>query len=74
LIPFPYVYNSIKILTILGGLNSPNAPRPIPSGIRLRRTNHLLQANLDIRTILELLGRSDVRTTMIYIHTITSRT
>jgi site-specific recombinase XerD len=36
--------------------------------------SHLLQANYDIRTIHELLGHSDVRTTMIYTHTIKSRT
>jgi len=36
--------------------------------------SHLLQANYDIRTIQELLGHSDVRTTMIYKHTIKSQT
>ncbi|MCP4297077.1 MAG: tyrosine-type recombinase/integrase, partial [Proteobacteria bacterium] len=36
--------------------------------------SHLLQANYDIRTIQEMLGHSDVRTTMIYTHTIKSRT
>ncbi|MFW6115371.1 MAG: tyrosine-type recombinase/integrase, partial [Thermodesulfobacteriota bacterium] len=36
--------------------------------------SHLLQRNYDIRTIQELLGHSDVRTTMIYTHTIKSRT
>lgn len=36
--------------------------------------SHLLQPNYDIRTIQELLGHSDVRTTMIYTHTIRSRT
>ncbi|MBV6518905.1 MAG: integron integrase [Candidatus Brocadia sp. AMX3] len=35
---------------------------------------HLLQANYDIRTIQEMLGHRDVRTTMIYTHTIKSQT
>jgi integron integrase len=36
--------------------------------------SHVLQANDDIRTIQELLGHSDVRTTMIYTHTVKSVT
>ena len=36
--------------------------------------SHLLQANIDIRTIQELLGHSDLKTTMIYTHTMKSVT
>lgn len=36
--------------------------------------SHLLRTNYDIRTIQQLLGHSDLRTTMIYTHTVRSRT
>jgi hypothetical protein len=37
-------------------------------------TQNLLAANYDIHTIQKLLGHTDVKTTMIYTHTVKSRT
>ena len=48
--------------------------RVTPHTFRHTFASHLLQANVDIRTIQARLGHSDVRTTMIYTHTVPSRT
>jgi integron integrase len=65
-----HVQKAIKAATRRAGVTK----RVSSHTFRHSFASHLLQANYDIRTIQELLGHSDVRTTMIYTHTIKSRT
>lgn len=54
----------VKKVALAAGIVKPTSPHTL----RHSFATHILQAGYDIRTAQELLGHSDVSTTMIYTH------
>lgn len=62
------IQRAIKAAALKAGIPKRVSPHTLHHSF----ATHLLQVNYDIRQIQQMLGHSDVRTTMIYTHTIKS--